>query len=167
MECTVQWFLPSERNKGRIWAVSQSKEDNDNNDRRWVRSTSASRSEVRGTSRHFQLPVIVYKKRLGKHILDQEKSCNGKTFSNTIHKHIEEPGYFQSYQDPNNEHTSFCSFFDCNIWVWDMGSVVGKADHKSMDSIEICCWRRMLRISWTKHLFLDKHVCSRADLQPR
>ena len=46
-------------------------------------------------------------------------------------------------QSPSSQGYDFSSGHGCESWT------MKKAEHQRIDAFELCCWRRLLRVSWT------------------
>ena len=44
-------------------------------------------------------------------------------------------------------YTQSCGFFSSHAWMWEW--TIKKAEHWRTDALELWCWRRVLRVSWT------------------
>ena len=63
---------------------------------------------------------------------------------------------------PSSQGYDFSSGHGCESWT------MKKAEHQRIDAFELCCWRRLLRVSWTarrSNQSIQKEISPRCSLE--
>ena len=59
-------------------------------------------------------------------------------------RYINKQRHYLANKDPSSE---ICGFSSSHVWMWE--AAIKKAEGWRIDTFELWCWRRLLRVSWT------------------
>ena len=68
----------------------------------------------------------------------------GRKVMTNVRQHIKRWIYYFANKGPSSQSYGFSS---SHVWMWELD--YKKAEHCRIDALDLCCWRRLLRVPWT------------------